>query len=250
MLSDFYEQADIEDLWQRSQPALDHMIEVYHSPVAKMVFEISTYYRMPLSGIMGRRFQIYVDALGPPNYVQGRAYGDAYFVILTPSVETRIQDMRHSFLRFCVDPIGTKYGLALMEKRSLLDIAVSAPALPEIYKSDFVLLATESLIKATEARLDRTPQDRQRRAGAGFRPDALLFRATPSLREAAAGATVVFSRHDRRHQFADGKPRGCRTVKFAAAPTSNWRKRLLPSAMPKPAVASPAGKCWPGGGPV
>jgi len=48
--------------------------------------------------------------------------------------------------------------LALMEKRSLLDIAVSAPALPEIYKNDFVLLATESLIKALEARFDRTPQ--------------------------------------------------------------------------------------------
>jgi tetratricopeptide (TPR) repeat protein len=45
-----------------------------------------------------------------------------------------------------------------MEKRSLLDIAVSAPALPDTYKNDFVLLATESLIKAVEARLDRTPQ--------------------------------------------------------------------------------------------
>ncbi len=66
-------------------------------------------------------------------------------------------------------------GLALMEKRSLLDIAVSAPALPEIYKNDFVLLATESLIKAVEARLDRTPADRHRRAGAGLRPDAVLF---------------------------------------------------------------------------
>ena len=158
MLEDFYEQAGIEDLWQRSQPALNHMIEVYHSPVSKMAFDISAYLRMPLSGLMDRRFQIYVDALGPPNYVQGRAYGNTYYVILTPSVDTRLQDIRHSFLRFCIDPIGIKYGLALMQKRSLLDIAVSAPALPEIYKNDFVLLATESLIKAIEARLDRTPQ--------------------------------------------------------------------------------------------
>src|SRR5579862_5542274 len=158
MLPDFYNQAGIENLWQRSQPALEHMMEVYHSPVAKMAFEISSYLRMPLSGNLGRRFQIYVDALGPPNFVQGRAYGDAYYVIVTPTLEPRIQDLRHSFLRFSLDPIGTKYGLALMEKRSLLDIADTAPALPEVYKSDFVLLATESLLKAIEARLDRTPE--------------------------------------------------------------------------------------------
>ena len=157
MLADFYDQADIGDLWRRSQPVLEQMMSAYHSPVSKMAFEVNAYLRMPLSGNMDRRFQIYVDALGPPNYVQARAYANSYYCVVTPTLEPRIQDLRHSFLRFTVDPIGTKYGLALMEKRSLLDIAVSAPALPDIYKTDFVLLATESLIKAVEARLDRTP---------------------------------------------------------------------------------------------
>jgi tetratricopeptide (TPR) repeat protein len=158
MLPDFYDQAEIGELWRRSQPAFNLMIEAYHSPVSKMVFEISSYFRQPLTGLMDRNFQIYVDALGPPNYVQARAYGSNYYVIVTPSLEPRIQDLRHSFLRFTVDPLGTKYGLKLIEKRSLLDIAVGAPALPDIYKNDFVLLATESLMKAVEARLDRTPQ--------------------------------------------------------------------------------------------
>ena len=99
MLADFYAQAGIADLWQRSQPALEHMMEVYHAPVAKTVLEMSGYLRTPLTGNMGRHFQIYVDGLGPPNFVQGRAYGDSYYVILTPSVEPRIQDVRHSFLR-------------------------------------------------------------------------------------------------------------------------------------------------------
>ncbi len=110
LLPDFYTQAKIENLWQRSQPALEHMMQVYHSPVSKMAFEISTYLRMPLGGNMGGTFRIYVDALGPPNYVQGRAYGNAYYVIVTPSLEPRIQDVRHSFLRFSVDPLGTKWG--------------------------------------------------------------------------------------------------------------------------------------------
>ena len=156
-LADFYRQAGIGQLWARSQPAFDTMLEVYHSPVAKMAFEITNYLRLPRAGFEKRDFQIFVDALGPPNFVQGRSWADDYFVIVTPSLEPRMQDIRHSFLRFSVDPLGIKFGLDLLQKRSLLDIAVSAPALPDIYKNDFVLLATECLIKAIESRLDHNP---------------------------------------------------------------------------------------------
>jgi hypothetical protein len=180
LLPDFYNQAEIGDLFKRSQPALEHMIEVYHSPVAKMAFEISSYLRMPLGGNLGRNFQIYVDALGIPNFIQGRAYGDTYYVIVTPSLEPRVRDIRHSFLRYTIDPIGTKYGLALMEKRSLLDIAVSAPALPDVFKTDFVLLATESLIKAIEARLDRTPDTVKSALDQGYVLTPFFFEQLPA----------------------------------------------------------------------
>lgn len=63
MLADFYDQAEIGELWRRSQPALDLMLTAYHTPVSKMAFEISAYFRAPLSGLQDRNFQIYVDAL-------------------------------------------------------------------------------------------------------------------------------------------------------------------------------------------
>ena len=44
-----------------------------------------------------------------------------------------------------------------MRKRGLADHAQRAPALDESFKSDYLLLVTESLIKAVEARLDRKP---------------------------------------------------------------------------------------------
>ena len=244
MLADFYEQADIADLYQRSQPALEQMMRAYHSPVSKMVFEISTYLRMPLNGNMGRNFQIYVDALGPPNYVQARAYGDEYFVIVTPTLEPRIQDLRHSFLRFSVDPIGTKYGLALMEKRSLLDIAVGAPALPELYKTDFVLLATESLIKAIEARLDRTPSTVQEAAEQGFVLAPFFFEQLPAYEHQAQSLRLYFpdliaainlQRETQRLQ----------NIKFAAAASGRLAKTPpeSPSAVkPPPPPTTPAGK--------
>ena len=241
MLPDFYAQAGIEDLWQRSQPALEHMIEVYHSPVAKMAFEISSYLRMPLSGNLGRHFQIYVDALGTPNSVQGRAYGDTYYVILTPSVEPRTQDVRHSFLRFSVDPIGTKWGLALMQKRSLLDIADTAPALPDIFKSDFVLLATECLIKAIEARLDRTPETVTAALQQGFVLTPFFFEQLPLYEKDPQSLRLYFpdmvDAIDLRKETAR-----LQSVKFAAAPNGKIAKAPAPSEMPPPAEKSPAGK--------
>jgi tetratricopeptide (TPR) repeat protein len=44
-----------------------------------------------------------------------------------------------------------------MRKRGLADHAQRAPALDQSFKSDYLLLVTESLIKAIEARLDRQP---------------------------------------------------------------------------------------------
>jgi TolA-binding protein len=243
MLGDFYVQANIEDLWRRSQPALEHMMEVYHSPISKMAFEISTYLRMPLAGNTGRSFQIYVDALGPPNFVQGRAYGDTYYVILTPSVEARIQDVRHSFLRFTVDPIGTKYGLKLMQKRSLLDIAVSAPALPDIYKSDFTLLATESLIKAIEARLDRTPETVTAALEQGFVLTPFFAEQLPIFEKQMQSLFLYFpdmiAAIDLRQETAR-----LQNVKFAAASSSKLAKAPEASDLPQPppAPTTPSGK--------
>jgi len=241
MLGDFYAQAGLEDLWRRSQPALEHMIEVYHSPVAKMAFEISSYLRLPLAGNLGRTFQIYVDALGPPNFIQGRAYGDAYYVIITPSVEPRIQDIRHSFLRFSLDPIGTKWGLALMQKRSLLDIAVTAPALPDIYKNDFVLLATESLIKAIEARLDRTPETVRAALEQGFVLTPFFFEQLPLYEKDPQSLRLYFPDMIDAIDLRKETER-LKDVKFAAASTSKLAKAPAPSEMPQPAAQTPAGK--------
>lgn len=241
LLAEFYAQAGIEELWRRSQPALDHMVEVYHSPVAKMAFEISTYLRMPLAGNMGRRFQIYVDALGTPNFIQGRAYGDTYYVIVTPSLEPRIQDIRHSFLRYSIDPIGTKYGLALMEKRSLLDIAVSAPALPDVFKTDFVLLATESLIKAIEARLDRTPERVTAALEQGYVLTPFFFEQLPAFEKQPQALRLYFPDMIEAINLKRETER-LQAVKFAPAALGKVAKAPALVDLPPPAAKTPAGK--------
>ncbi len=151
----FDRDAGIEELWKKSQPAFDQAIERYHEPVSQAILEVNSYLRNVTSGYLGRRFQIYIDLLGAPNQIHVRAYVDDYYIVLTPSPEPQIDDVRHAYLSYLIDPPGIKYSDLIMKKRGLIDYAQNAPALSELYKTDFLLLTTKSLIKAIESRLSK-----------------------------------------------------------------------------------------------
>jgi tetratricopeptide (TPR) repeat protein len=157
LLARFYEQAGIEDLWNRSQPAFEQVIERYHQPVAAAVLQVNGFLRNETSGTSAHWFQIYIDLLGAPNQIQTRSYGRSYYVVITPSADPRIRDVRHGYLHYLLDPYATRHQEIIMRKRGLADHAQRAQALDPSFKSDYLLLVTESLIKAIEARLDKQP---------------------------------------------------------------------------------------------
>jgi len=157
LMAAFYREAGIEEIWNRSQPALDQAIERYHEAVAAAVLQVNGYLRNQTSGMKGRQFQIYIELLAAPNQIQTRSYANDYYVVVTPSAEPRIQDVRHAYLHYLLDPLATRNAEIIMRKRGLADHAQRAPALHESFKSDYLLLVTESLIKAIEARLDGKP---------------------------------------------------------------------------------------------
>lgn len=158
LLATFYREANVEDLWNRSQAAFEQAIETYHEPVAAAVLQVNGYLRNETSGMTGRYFQIFVDLLAAPNQIQTRSYGNDYYVVITPSAEPRINDVRHAYLHYLLDPLATRHEEIIMRKRGLADHAQRAPALDQSFKSDFLLLTTESLIKAVESRLDKSPE--------------------------------------------------------------------------------------------
>lgn len=158
LLTRFYQEADIAALWKKSQPAIDQAIARYHLPVTAAVTEVNAYLRSTGS-YFGRRFQIYVDLLGAPNQIHIRSYASEYYVVVTPSPEPQVGDIRHAYLHFMIDPLSIKYSEDLDKKKALIDFAAGAPALEGAYKEDFLLLASECLVKAVESRL----------AGAGAR---------------------------------------------------------------------------------
>jgi predicted negative regulator of RcsB-dependent stress response len=158
LLERFAKEVDIEDLWKRSQPAIEQYLGFYHTPVLQAILQVNGYLRQTTSGFAGSHFQIYVDLLAAPNQVQTRSYGARYFVVVTPSVEPRVEEIRHAYLYYLLDPLATRNSEILERKKGLIDHAVRARALADQFKSDFLLLTTGSLVKAIEARLDKKPQ--------------------------------------------------------------------------------------------
>ena len=153
MLAAFYKEANLEDVWQKSQPAFEQMIAAYQQPVSRGIMQANAYLRNPTSGFLGRRFQIYVDLLAAPNQVHSRSLKDDYFIVITPAQEMQLDEIRHGYLHYLLDPLVLKYAEVLSRVHGIADFAEAAPALPESYKTDYTLLATECLIKAVESRL-------------------------------------------------------------------------------------------------
>ena len=180
LLAQFYTQAHLRSLWQQAYPLYEKELERYHSSMLEINTVINSYLRAPSGGYLGRVFRVWIDLLASPNQVQTRSYGDDAFAIVThaciPKSESdatcteppKVFDIRHAYLHYHIDPIVIKWGLALDTKKSLIDFAKGAPALDERYKSDYVLLATECLIKAIEAKLDKRPDNVSFAARQGF----------------------------------------------------------------------------------
>jgi tetratricopeptide (TPR) repeat protein len=154
LLAEFWEQADLDSAWRAVQPAFDQVITRYHAPVSEAILAANLYLRNPTSGARGRRFQIYIDLLGAPNQVHTRSFGDDYFIVVTSSAEPRVKDIRRAYLHYLLDPLAIRNQAALEKKKGLGDLAQGSPILDDVYKEDFVLLTSMSLVRGVEARLE------------------------------------------------------------------------------------------------
>lgn len=158
LMQKFYGEAQMEALWQLSQPAYEAALAQYTDPISRATQTVNAYLRNNLNPQTKGRFQVFVDLLGAPNQVHARTYLDEYFVIVTPSPEPRVDEIRHQYLRFWADGYGFKYGAELNKIRNLGDYALTSPILGQQYREDFLLLATESFVRAVESRLDKKPE--------------------------------------------------------------------------------------------
>ncbi len=157
LLRTFYQQAKMEALWAQVRKSYDAAVERYTEAARQTFVVTEAYLRFPAGGYLGRNYAIYIDLLGEPEQVEARIYGLNYYVVVTPSQDLKLNEIRHQYLHFLLDPLAAKYGYEINEKVSLSSTARQAPMLGLDFKEDFGLLVTECLIRAAELRIDKVP---------------------------------------------------------------------------------------------
>ena len=192
LLVRFYREAALNDLWNKLQPVYQREITKYHEQVIRALLEANAYLRNPTSGYMGRRFFVFIEMLAPANQVHTRSYKDDYFIVLTPAAQPRVDQVRHAYLHYLLDPLTMKFSESVMKKNSLSDYALGAAALDESYKSDFLLLTTESLIRAIETRLDRKPAGIKDSLAEGFILTPFFGEALPAYEKQEGAMRMYF----------------------------------------------------------
>lgn len=159
LLKGFYQQANTLGLWSQFQPRYQDEVRRYSDAVRKSIGLSDAYLRFPSGAYLGRTYSIYLSLLGAPEQVQARIYGQNYFLVVTPSKELKLAEIRHQYLHFLLDPLAVKYAPEIHQKAELRSVAHQAPNLAADFKEDFPLLVTECLIRAAELRMDKRPKN-------------------------------------------------------------------------------------------
>jgi len=157
LLKTFYGQAKLHELWSRLQGRYQAAELRYSPAVRQAILMTDVYFRFPVGQYLGRTYRIDLDLLGAPDQAQARIYGMDYYLVITASRQPAIDDIRHQYLHFLLDPLAAQYAEEINEKARLRGTAYRAPALASSFKGDFPLLVTECLIRAAELRLDKRP---------------------------------------------------------------------------------------------
>ncbi|MGA2346745.1 MAG: hypothetical protein ABSF93_12110 [Candidatus Sulfotelmatobacter sp.] len=163
VLEPFYEKAGLHAIWERHRANYAALVERYHVPLAKMVFDTDIYLKLQSGGFLGRTFTVYLDFMGDPNEANARNYGTDYDVVVFPSPDPNSTDplkmpqIRHTYLHYLLDPLADKHFSSIKRLEPLLQSVKRAP-LEYSFKSDISLLVTECLVRAIEIRTSGTKQ--------------------------------------------------------------------------------------------
>lgn len=157
LLRQYAESANLHSIWLKHQAQYSELVNQFHEPIANMITANDTYLRVPFSGYAGRSYTIYLEPMEAPGEVHSRNYqADYFYMVVSPSNDKiHLQELRHTYLHFVLEPLLAKRATTLTRLKPILQSVQNAPMATE-YKTDMGLLVIESLIRAIEA---RTPSD-------------------------------------------------------------------------------------------
>jgi hypothetical protein len=158
VLADFYREANLDARWRGVNAEQEPAVERYQLAVAQIVTVSNGYLREVVRPSATLTFSVYVEPLVGNRTIASNT-GDRYAIVAGSTSEVPVDEIRHAYLHFLLDPIALRNREAIEKKRDLLNIAARAPNLPVEYRDDFVAFADECFIKAVELRLRRLTAD-------------------------------------------------------------------------------------------
>ncbi len=161
ILSSYYQEKKIGQLWRQVQPIYNREVERLHDPVSQIVFVTSGYLREILDPSAPRSFAIVVEPL-VGRITNVRNFGDHYALVLSGGEEIPTDVIRHAFLHFLLDPLPLMYPHVTAVKRPLFEKAAAAPRLAPELKDDYASYFAECTVRAVELKLKRiSPGERE-----------------------------------------------------------------------------------------
>jgi tetratricopeptide (TPR) repeat protein len=161
ILSLYYTEQNIGQLWRQVQPIYNQEIERLHEPISQIVLVANTYLRELNNPGQMRTFSIIVEPL-VGRITNVRNFGDHYAIILSGSEDIPTDVVRHAFLHFLLDPLPLMYPHIIAVKRPIYEIAAKAPRLSSDLRDDFPSWFGECTVRAVELKLKRmSPSERE-----------------------------------------------------------------------------------------
>src|SRR3981189_33550 len=152
ILSNYYQEQKIGQLWRQVQPIYSREVVRLHDPVSQIVFVASGYLREILEPSGPRTFAIVVEPL-VGRITNVRNFGDHYALVLSGGEEIPTDVVRHAFLHFLLDPLPLMYAHVTAVKRPLFEKAAAAPRLAPELKDDYASYFAECMVRAVELKI-------------------------------------------------------------------------------------------------
>jgi tetratricopeptide (TPR) repeat protein len=156
LLRAFAEDVNLHFIWVHHRAEYEALQARVHDPMVRAVLDTNIYLHQPVSSYDGRRFLVLLEPMLSPSLINARIYGYDYIIVMSPDnspgVPVPMEQIRHIYLHYVVEPMVYSRGTAMERIQPMLRGVQDAP-LEFFYKSDVVALMTECLIKAIEAHM-------------------------------------------------------------------------------------------------
>ena len=196
ILSNYYQEQKIGQMWRQVQPIYEREVERLHGPVSQVVFVASAYLREIIEPSGPRTFAVVVEPL-VGRITNVRNFGNHYALVLSGGEGIPTDIVRHAYLHFLLDQLPLMYPHVTAVKRPLFEKAAAAPRLAPELKDDYESYFAECMVRAVELKLKRiSPGEREaalsRDDEEGYALVKPLFAALPKFENSEPSMKLFF----------------------------------------------------------